>query len=322
MSKNSHRRRKRKQKQQQLKILRNVVTNKNNDETFFRHGDTVTNSWYKKIRDSKHPSDSEGRELCNKLWELFKPHSDEHFLIEASIDFAARFWEMDLTVSLIEQGLNVVCPKPGPDICLKNTDQNVWIEAISPNKGCGVDEVPEVKESVAHNVPNDKIILRYTSAIAEKFTKYERYIKKKIISEDEPYVIAINGCQIPYARPDFDPPRIVRSVFPIGPEYVSFSKKSLKTVDNGFQFRKSVKKEIGTDIMINHFTEPKFSGISAILFSCSDCFNRPEEGNDWVMVHNPYAKNPLVKEWITCDKEYTATLSDDSYTLKCKTAEE
>lgn len=319
MSKNSHRRRKRKLKRKQLKLMKDVSRQKQMGGTFFRYDVEIKSLFYKNIRDSSHPAAESGRELCNKLWEVFRPYSDEHFTTEATIDFIARFWEMDLTVSLLEQGLNVECPKPGPDVCLKYDNKNIWVEAIAPQKGSGADKVPEQKDGVVCNVPNEKIILRYTSAISEKFNKYQEYLDKNILSDEEPYVIAINGCQIPSARLDFDPPRIVRSVFPIGDEYVTIDKKAMKAVDRGFQFKASVKKESGSDIMIKHFIEPDFSGVSAIIFSCSDCCNRPTNGNDWIIVHNPEAKNPLPQEWITCEREYSAILTEDTYTLKCKT---
>ncbi|MFH4621769.1 hypothetical protein [Vibrio furnissii] len=290
--------------------------------TVFKTDIKVEDPAYENIRDGQHPMEIFGRNLTNQLWETFQPFSDQHFTEQLAIDFDARFWEMDLTVDLIRQGFDVSCPKPGPDVCLNVDERRVWIEAIAPKEGEGADKVPEVVTGEAHAVPNDRIILRYTSAIAEKYNKYLEYLKSEIIAPDEPFVIAINGCQIPSARADFEPPRIVRSVFPIGHEYLTVDKKSGDVVDSGFEFRLSVQKENGTEIPINHFINSEYSGISAIIFSCSDCCNRPKENNDWVIVHNPLATNPIASDMISSHREYIATPVDgDTYKLECKRRE-
>lgn len=275
-------------------------------KALFRNDITTSNRAYINIRDGKDINEVAARSLCENLWLKFQTHSDQHFLQEFAIDFDARFWEMDLTVALIERGHSVTCPKPGPDVCIEG-DQKVWVEAIAPKAGKGPDKVPPVKFGEAQTVPNDQIILRYTSAIAEKFDRYKSYVSSGIISNNEPYVIAINGCQIPSARLDHNPPRIVRSVFPIGDEYLTINRQTGSTKDSGFIFRPSIKKSSGSDIPTDLFLREDLAQISAIIFSCSDCCNRPSKGNDWVVVHNPLAVNPICSGLFPCFKEYQAT---------------
>ncbi|GFK35397.1 hypothetical protein [Vibrio cholerae] len=266
---------------------------------------------YKNLRDGSDPAEIAGKELTETLWKQFEPFSDVNFTEELAIDFDARFWEMDLTVELLKQGLDVSCPKPGPDVCVINKDQRIWFEAICPKAGSGADEVPSPMVGGITKVPEDQIKLRYTSAIQEKFKKYERYCEKGTIEKDEPYIIAINSCQIPSARADFNPPRIVRTVFPIGGEVLTVN-RSTGEATVGFEFSATVQKASGTEIDIQYFIDPKYSGISGILFSYSDCCNRPVSQNDWVFIHNPLARNPIANGLISCAMEYVAKESSEN----------
>lgn len=275
-------------------------------EALFRNDITTSSRAYINIRDGKDVHEVAARSLCENLWLKFQPYSDQHFLQEFAIDFDARFWEMDLTVALIEKGHRVICPKPGPDVCIES-EQKVWVEAIAPKAGEGPDKVPSMKSGEVQTLPSDQIILRYTSAIAEKFERYQSYVSSGIISNNEPYVIAINGCQIPKARLDDNLPRIVRSVFPIGDEYLTIDRQTGSVKGSGFIFRPSIKKISGSDIPTDLFLREEFAQISAIIFSCSDCCNRPTKGNDWVVVHNPLAINPICAGLFPCFNEYQVT---------------
>ena len=283
--------------------------------SIFRTDIKVEDPSYENLRDGTNPAEIAGKELTEALWEQFQPFSDVNFSEELAIDFDARFWEMDLTVELLKQGLDVSCPKPGPDVCVTDKGQRLWFEAICPKAGSGADEVPSPMVGGITKVPEDQIKLRYTSAIQEKFTKYAKYCAKGIIGKDEPYVIAINSCQIPSARADFHPPRIVRTVFPIGGEVLKVNRGTGETTVS-FEFSATVQKASGTEIDIQYFIDPKYSGISGILFSYSDCCNRPASQNDWVFIHNPLASNPVEHGLVSCALEYTATESgEDTYEL-------
>ena len=57
-----------------------------------------------------------------------------------------------------------------PDVCIKDGQRHIWVEAAMPQRGEGVDCVPErqtLRETggMASYMPNEKIILRYTNAI-------------------------------------------------------------------------------------------------------------------------------------------------------------
>lgn len=286
----------------------------------FKDGITAPDQAYNNIRDGDHPMDIFAKELANNLWQRYEPFADDHFLDQFQRDFYARFWEMDLTCCLLDFNFSIDSVNHGPDIKITNNDTPIWVEAIAPNNGKeGLpDSVPELTLGVASSVPDEQIILRLTSAIDEKYKKYNQYIKDGIVLENEPYIIAINGGQIRHATSDFNPPRIVRAVFPIGNEYIQLDRATMKPVGGGFHYKEAVTKANGTDIPIDIFLNPEFKGISAIIYSNSDCCNRPETtGLDYVTVHNPMARNPIEPGTFPIGTEYIPNyLSEEEYELQ------
>lgn len=275
---------------------------------------------YKNIRDGNHHMEVAARELCEELWPVFEPLADPHFINQLQIDFNSRFWEMDLTCMLIRAGFQISCPKPGPDICIEEADSKIWIEAIAPNLGTGLNEVPgyRMDSTIAQDVPEEEILLRYCSALSSKNDVYRSYIEKEIVRPGEAYIVAVNSCRIPFSRTDYDPPRITRSLFPIGQEYVTLDGVSGKVVDSGFHFRGSIVNANNADVPTDNFINEKYRGVSAVLFSNTDCCNRPDQdGRDFVLVHNPNAINQIPEGFIKLGREYVAErISEEEYTLR------
>ena len=55
-----------------------------------------------------------GKDFAQRLWRIYHPYADSHFLTEIRRDFHARFWEMYLTCALMEgarDNYKVSCPK-------------------------------------------------------------------------------------------------------------------------------------------------------------------------------------------------------------------
>lgn len=275
---------------------------------------------YINIRDGNHPILKEARDFVEQLWSFYQGHADKHFLVEIKRDFHARFWEMYLANTLDGLKISILCRKPGPDILAKDKNQKAWIEAIAPNNGQpgSPDYVPKDKFGNSQSVPDEKVVLRYTSAISEKYKKYFRYLEKGIILRNEPYIIAINGGQVRFSRSDYAPPRIVRSVFPIGYPVLTLNRKSMEIIKSSFEFKPNVKKASGTDIPIDIFLDPYFENLSGVLFSATDACNRPPKiGADFIFVHNPLAKNKINEGFIRVGKEYIAEpVSVSEYRLR------
>ena len=82
---------------------------------------------------TKHVDDL--REFVETLWQKYCRYADPQFRREIRTSFNERFWEMSLTCALLDCGLDVSCPKPGPDNLVTHQGIKVWIEAICPGPG-------------------------------------------------------------------------------------------------------------------------------------------------------------------------------------------
>ncbi len=185
------------------------------------------------------------------LWRIYHPYADRDFPKQLPQDFHARFWEMYLTCTLISKSFKVI-PKQtraqGPDILIDDSSSKIFLEAITPSEGASSnpDKVPrlEVNTFKATPVPDTEIILRYSSAIADKYKKYLAYLKQGIVSLFDSYVIALNSCKIETAIIDTtgtnDLPRIIKAVLPIGYKEVVISRGSGQTVPWHYQYRPDI----------------------------------------------------------------------------------
>jgi type I restriction enzyme S subunit len=240
------------------------------------------------------------------MWSLYEPYADKNFLQEVRKDFHPRFWEMYLGFSLINQGVSLEQydkRQGGPDLLILSDEKlKVWLEAVAPTAGRSANAVPEIEFG---DIPDEQIKLRYCSVIDKKYKKYYDYTQKKIISEDDCYVIAVNCRAIPSASKEIDIPRIVRCVLPFGNEVIEIDIDSLEVLDVHHQYQGASYNESGSPVSTNIFLNSDYDVISAILFSNVDALNYPNyPGNDFVLIHNPIAKNPLPRGFIELGREY------------------
>jgi type I restriction enzyme S subunit len=185
-------------------------------------------------------------------------------LTEIRREFNARFWEMYLTCALLERasefGYSLSCPKRKdgcPDILLELKGERIWIEAVAATNGEAgrpdslvepriptivvgdrADEQQEMDLPIepgaaeSGKIPEGKIVLRYTTAIREKYMKYLHYRRKGIVRKDDAYVVAVNKSGLAYrwASAAIDLPRFLKAVYPIGELEVLIDKKARKVV--------------------------------------------------------------------------------------------
>jgi len=279
------------------------------DDLYKSLRDGLTFSEDEKIIQSMFFKDKDDKRNIEDMWSLYKPYADNNFLQEVRKYFHPRFWEMYLGFSLIKQGISLVPydkHKGGPDLLILSDKLKVWLEAVAPTAGTSADAVPEIECGVVRDVPDEQIKLRYSSVIDEKYEKFKKYTKKKIILEDDCYVIAVNGGAIPSASKEIDIPRIVRCVIPVGNEVIEINISSLEVLDVHHQYQDASYKKSGSPVSTNIFlNSDNYDGISAILFSNVHALNYPNyPGNDFVLIHNPRAKNPLPRGLIQLGREY------------------
>jgi type I restriction enzyme S subunit len=220
---------------------------------------------------------------------------------------------MYLTCALLEHGPRlgyaVACHKPGPDVLLEFKDRCIWIEAITATDGD-----PAKPDSVGHpdpakpgQIPDEKIVLRYTNAIDAKYRKYLEYLEKGIVAEEDSYLIAVNGYPLSYGWADPEIPRILKAVFPLGHLQFIFDRKTLKRVETKHQFRPAIFKSSGKDVSTAGFMSEQYAGISGILYSRANAYMTARPlGSDFLIAHNPMAGHPVRLGSLAADREYVA----------------
>lgn len=245
------------------------------------------------------------RSAIDKMWRKYEQHADSNFAVEFALHPRERFWEMLLTVSLLEAGFDLSCPKPGPDIRLQTDAGPIWIEAVAPTPGSGPDEVPEPPENATFDYPEDQIILRFRSAIEAKHRRRTDYINRGTIAASDPYVVAVSGGQMPVLIDMSGSPAILKAVYPLGAPQIRVELATGRAEDGGFALRPHISKAGGAPVSTTCFVGEEHSGISAILFSEANFLMTPEQAREeFLVIHNACASSPLTERWLGFGREF------------------
>ena len=173
-------------------------------------------------------------------------------------------------------------------------------------------------------------MLRWTSAITAKAEgllgssdgKKPGYLQAGLVSPDDIYVIAVNGCQMrhgpfPSLHGISQFPYAAEAVFPIGPYQIQIDRETLKTVGSGHQHRLAIKKPNGSSVPTHAFLDPRNRMVSAIWAVDFTGFGAIGNAEPSALIHNPSALNPFPRGFFSVDDEYEATpLGDDELLLK------
>ena len=122
----------------------------------------------------------------------------------------------------------------GPDFRIPLADgRTLWIEAVSPTAGDGQNRIPDLplidpesdEPQAGVQLPDQEILLRYTSAVENKRRKREQDIEAQIVRPDDPFIIAVNSGQLGlFSWTGISQnPAIVEAVYPAGPQQYHFS---------------------------------------------------------------------------------------------------
>lgn len=268
-------------------------------EGFFGQGEG-SDLGYLNIRDNPHHEDT--RQFVDSLWAKYQPLADLHFQEDAKNHFLERFWEMYVAVTFMERGLKLIpVGGEGPEFYFETSQRRIFVEAIAPGPGTGLDQVPGPQYGVATKTPTEKILLRFTHALVEKRKKYREALEKAIVTCDDGYLLAINSRGIHHGPSGNTMPYFVQAFLPFGPLAWALDAKTGNIVDSFHQYRDTVPKQTGTNISTKAFLDPEFQFVSAVLQSSVDCVNRPKElGADFCILHNPSAVHgidPSVFPW-------------------------
>jgi hypothetical protein len=260
------------------------------------------------------------RAFVESLWDRFHGFADPNFLTEIRRDFHARFWEMYLTCALHEyatqRGIAISCPKPGPDILLEHEGNRVWVEAVIATNGMPgrPDSVVQPNADGSSRIPEEKIVLRYTNALSEKYGKYRRYLRKGIVRKSDAFVVAINGAALSWKgiQAADDVPRFLKALYPLGPFQLVLDRRTGETIRHQNQPRFNIVKASGDNVAVMPFLERGSRGITAVLGSLADVmYHGTPLGSDFELAHNPMGRAPISDVALPAYRAWRAVLSEN-----------
>lgn len=252
------------------------------------------------------------KEWIESSWLKFKPYADKQFAKDFRLadKFSPRCWELYLGVTFLDIGFRLgQHNNAGPDFDLQSDDNKrlAWVEAVTPSKGTGEDKVPTIAyDGEAWDLPEKQLLLRITTALSDKFNKYKRELIKQAVGENEPFAIAINTSEFNHL--DTIHPRILDVLFSIGHPVLQLDRMTGAVKDRYWQYRPNVTKSNKSDVSMNFFDDETHSGISAVIYCNAHLINSPlvpnEVGDNFVIVHNPLARNPLPVGFFSFGQEW------------------
>jgi len=265
------------------------------------------------------------RESLEEMWAVFEPFADPDFLPAFSHDPDARFWEMFLGYSLLQNGRTLLpATERGnqeglPDICLLDGDRRVWIEATAPGDGAtGPDQVvrpvPINEGGGLAAAPERQVQLRVTSALYTKSAAFARYVERGTITPEDVKLIAIGAARFGAYASD-DPPSALKAVFPISNQFVRINRETGEVVEEGFLESRTIERENGA-IDRTAFLTGEYSHISGLVWSRVGIGNFNTRVRPISLIHNPMSEVPMPEGWNAWNREYVARRQGENWQVK------
>lgn len=273
---------------------------------FFAKG-AALDELYVTMRDGAHPFEAEGRKYVEELWASYGHLVDSDAAQQARNDYAPRFWELYLAMALEENGIELALRAPsgsstGPDF--RTSAAGVWIEAVLATPGTGPDSVVDDHTTGFREVDDAPVLLRLRQALERKRAQRDRWVRSGIVCDDDPFVVAI-GTRRSTGRLESPLPRVVSAVFPFGNLQVHIERDTGRLIGESYVYRGHIPKRSGAEVRTDAFLDPRYAGISAVLYASVDELNHPREpGPEFTLVHNDEAANPIPKGFFAFGREY------------------
>lgn len=241
------------------------------------------------------------RKWIEGLWQQFEPYSDRGFINSLKTCFSPRSWELYLGATFLNRGFLLDAHShQGPDFSVMKDGKRVtFVEAISVARGEGKDQVPVLRyDGSVQDLPETQMILRITSALSEKYNQYLRHCAANLVSDSDPYIIALNRSELDHLDPGL--PLALKALYGVG--YLTFpinpmDRDSLQNSVPFWSRREQVEKLNKGKVPTTFFENKDHEGISAVIYSTENILNVPrdpkEMGENFHIIHNKFAKNPL-----------------------------
>lgn len=283
--------------------------------------------YYRALFERRSEICSRARDLCDEHWQRFQQLADREFPARFPFEFQQRWFEMYLGVSLLDMGLDVSAPKPGPDLRVQRNGLTVWFEAVVPHGGAPMhpDAVPEPPvpprgaQPIARRIPTHEIALRIAQAIRRKIERFDGYRAEGRVDAADACVIAISVRSIPDAWLDLTD-HLHRTLYGIGDHYVTFHRDAREDspADWGRHAIEELVRSGGAAEDAIPMVRLENASISAVLGSTVDACNLLARlGDDFVLCPHVEPNVPLPAGLLprgvafACQPE-----GDDGYTLR------
>lgn len=290
--------------------------------------------WDRDVRaflDRQYPDAPNYKASLLALWEkyLVLRLPSEHFVTEftsgkKSVVFQ-RAWEMMVARHLDALGFSLTTAPHGPDFRFEHGGRTYWVEAVSPEPmGVPKDYLvgPKPGEFKVGDVPHEEVRRRWITAIKAKADKLAGYRAKRIVGDDDAYVIAVNGCQLgalPIHHGVSQLPYAVEAVYPAGPIAIPVNKETgafgAPYVSNQWSITSARGKPVPTSMFVNE----KFADVSCVIACTSDRSKEPTLPLD--VVHNHFAKVPIPQGLFGAEADEWVTESDGKQGINLKKVE-
>jgi hypothetical protein len=233
---------------------------------------------------------------------------------------ASRIWEALLFARFQNMGWAVASSDAGPDFLLND---QIYVEAVAAQPGdadkAGLPaEWQNKKSGETLLVPQNEILLRWLSVISVKRKKHLNDINKGHADPNKPFVIAVNSCRLNEDTHGIGGvPLAAMAVLPFGDPSVRIDIASGEVIDAPrLQWRDQIIKPNGEPIRTDSFLNEDYANVSAVI-GCSGFYvggaDREKFAGQppYFIIHNPLARHPLPKPWLTQSIEYIVIQHDD-----------
>lgn len=251
----------------------------------------------------------EFRNWLESIWKQYELYADSNFPNEFKKQFNQRSWELHIGATLLNRGYSLGEHKDaGPDFKILYNNRAIWVEAVAVEKGDGKDKVPEIEYGKAMEVPEKEMLLRLTAGLEEKYRKYLSYLKNSYVNPRDPFIIAID--RSPLEHMDAQIPLILKCLFAIGHQVLFLKRTTPQPNAEGstWSSRDKLNKASGSEVGMLMFRDSSYEGISAVIYCTRGILSSPRElnqlGSNFVIVHNPHAKNPLPDNYFSFGEEW------------------
>lgn len=197
----------------------------------------------------------------------------------------------------------------GPDFKINFKNFLINIEVTAPDMQTLVVNHQEDDDFETGIMQPQNITSRWLRGIKDKNEKYQSYLDNGRVSAEDINIIAISNHTLTenlflsfYTDPTKKIPHALECAYPID---------SAVLAESGWvNYRASVEDKNKTPMQSGLFLFKEYAATSAILAY-------DKEKDDWVIIHNPLAQNPMPQKIFDVQQEWVQVQSHDDTQIKC-----